>query len=101
MLEITLRNKFILLIEPKLVMFSHTECILSATRQCNSTLLTYMYLSTMITELGSTTGKKNYPNLDTLLENSRQYLTKGWEGGKTVALSSKKRKTESHDRAQN
>ena len=75
--------------------FSHTECILSATWPCNSTLLTrkenyttiqqhFIDISVNITttELESTTGE-NYPNIDTLL---RQWLTKGWEGGKTESL---------------
>ena len=47
---------------------------------------------TMITESKSTTGKKNYANVDTLLENSRQYLAMGWEGGKLLHRLARKEK---------
>ena len=70
--------------------FSHTEFHLSAIRQ---------YSGTTITELVST--EKNLPKHWYTSLNFKQEFTKEWEGGKTVALSSKKRKTESCDWAWN
>lgn len=70
--------------------FSHTEFHLSAIQQ---------YSSTTITELVST--EKKLPKHWYTSLNFRQEFTKGWDGGKTVTLSSKKRKTESCDWAWN
>ena len=46
------------------------------------------------------TPRENYLNVDTLLETlGNKVLATWWEGGKTAALSEKKKKTESRDRA--